>query len=146
MTKYRKTTELIAILILTLQLSGMSSVDMNIVETLPADQQDLFKKSVHAIGGGANFVRLGSDIVLNIITSSLPRSRIHHTVYVYKNGILIHGKAYNSVNGQVVFTNSLTFPAKDGDYFQTYVTHYVSKDGITETMESYKSATFKIAS
>ena len=92
MKKYRKTSVLIIIFVTVLQLSGMSSVNTNDLGnscTLTSKQK--IKRS-HIIGGGANFVRLGSGVALNIITSSLTKCDIYHTVYVYKNGILIHGK------------------------------------------------------
>ena len=144
MSRSQKTVALTILLVVMVQLSGVSSV--NTPEFL--EMHGIFDMSepsaAYVIGGGANFVRSGNDIVLNVITSSLLKCDIYHTIYIYKNGNLIHGKTYYSDGYQVILNNSLTFSGKNGDYFQAYVGHYVRKGGVIEQIESYKSATYHV--
>ena len=139
-TKTRKTVILTILLVVMVQLSGVSSV--NTAEFL----EGLSPTAAYVIGSGANFVRSGNNIVLNVLTSSLMKCDIYHTIHIYKNGSLIHEETYYSEGEQVILNHSLTFSGQNEDYFQAYVGHYVEKGGITEQIETYKSAIYRMSS
>ena len=141
MKNSKKSLAIITILLVMFQTFGMLSVSSQELNS-NQDSQVAAPRTIYIAGGGSNFTRSGSNMTLNVTTTAFSRCDIYHTVLVYKNGVLIYSNTLYSVGQQLSLGNSLPFSASSGDYFQAYVTHYTSKSGIIEEMETYKSATY----
>lgn len=68
-------------------------------------------------------------------------SSIYHDVVIYKNGTLVYS-GRSSESDTSILVSHQDFPASEGDFYSTYVTHYVSKNGYTEHCDTHHDQVF----
>lgn len=68
-------------------------------------------------------------------------SSLYHDVVIYKNGTLVYSDRTTKSNSSILVSYE-DFSAKEGDFFSTYVTHYVSNNGSTEHCDTHKDQTY----
>lgn len=93
--------------------------------------------------GGISYNHLNSNTMRVSITTKANTyaTSLYHDIVIYKNGVLVYSdRAYGS-NSTRLRTN-LDFSASSGDFFSTYVTHYVSHNGYTEHCDTHEDSYF----
>ena len=90
-------------------------------------------RTMYYLSGSLNFTRQTGKVSVNVTTSAFEYiDKIYHDVTIYKNGSLYSSQRYSNTNCQS-YTSLIKVPAVSGDYFEVYVDHYTSHDGVTES-------------
>ncbi len=67
---------------------------------------------------------------------------VYHDIVIYKNGTEAYRNRLSTSNSTHLYSY-IDIPASSGDFFSTYVVHYVSHNGYTEHCDSHHDATFR---
>ena len=90
-------------------------------------------RTMYYLSGSLNFTRQTGKVSVNVTTSAFEYiDKIYHDVTIYKNGSLYSSQRYSNTNCQS-YTSLIKVPAVSGDYFEVYVDHYTSHNGIVES-------------
>ncbi len=99
--------------------------------------------SLYLSYGEITYQRLNSSTMRVLVTTAANRdvSSLYHDVVIYKNGTLVFDDRLSGSNDTSLVT-PIDIPAKSGDFFSTYVTHYVSHLGTTEHFDTHEDEIF----
>ena len=128
MKKLLKTMLALAV-ICCIVVSGTVFADVN--ENTAAEAAE--PRTMYYHSGSLNFARETGRVSINVTTSACEYiDKIYHDVTIYKNGSWYSSERYSNTNCQS-YTSPIKVPAVSGDYFEVYVDHYTSHDGVTES-------------
>lgn len=99
--------------------------------------------SWYLLNGSIGYYRLNSSTMrVSVDTNaSTDVTSIYQDVVVYKNGTEVHRQRHYGSYDNMLNTH-LDFSASKGDFFSTYVTHYVSHNGHLDSLNSHEDAYF----
>lgn len=104
---------------------------------------DIMPYTVYLQSGEITYQRLNSSTMRVLVMTNANRSvsSIYHDVVIYKNGTEVYRNRL-STSGALHLNSNIDIPASNGDFFSTYVVHYVSNNGYTEHCDSHSDQYF----
>ena len=104
---------------------------------------ELTPATMYLQSGGISYSNLNSNTMRVTISTNANTfaSSLYHDIVIYKNGTLVYNSRDSKSNSTYLRTN-LDFSASSGDFFSTYVTHYVSHNGYTEHCDTHEDSYF----
>lgn len=105
---------------------------------------DMMPYTMYLQSGEITYQRLNASTMrVQIMTdANMNVDSVYHDVVIYKNGTEVYRKRLSTSNDNCLYSY-LDFSASSGDFFSTYVVHYVSHNGYTEHCDSHHDATFR---
>lgn len=127
MKKLLKTMLALAV-ICCIAVSGTVFADVN--ENIAAEAAE--PRTMYYHSGSLNFSEGSTYLSVTVTTNAFEYiDKIYHDVTIYKNGSWYSSERYSDTDCQS-YSTTIRVPAVAGDYFEVYVDHYTSHDGITE--------------
>lgn len=104
---------------------------------------DMTPYTMYLYSGEITYQRLNSRTMrVQIMTdANMNVDSVYHDVVIYKNGTEVYRKRLSTSNDNCLYSY-LDFSASSGDFFSTYVVHYVSHNGYTEHCDSHHDQYF----
>lgn len=104
---------------------------------------DIAPYTLYLQSGEITYQKLNSTTMRVLVKTNANRSvsSIYHDVVIYKNGTEVFRDRL-SRSSDVQLTSNIDIPASNGDFFSTYVVHYVSHNGYTEHCDSHDDQYF----
>lgn len=104
---------------------------------------DMAPYTMYLQSGEITYQRLNSSTMrVQVMTDANSNVQsIYHDVVIYKNGTEVYRNRLSTSNDNCLYSY-LDFSASSGDFFSTYVVHYVSHKGYTEHCDSHHDSTF----
>lgn len=104
---------------------------------------DIVPYTVYLQSGEITYQRLNSSTMRVLVMTNANRSvsSIYHDVVIYKNGTEVYRNRL-STSGALHLNSNIDISASNGDFFSTYVVHYVSNNGYTEHCDSHSDSYF----
>ena len=105
--------------------------------------EELIPATMYLQGGEISYSQLNSNTMRVTISTNANTfaSSLYHDIVIYKNGTLVYNSRDSKSNSTFLHTD-LDFSASSGDFFSTYVTHYVSHNGYTEHCDTHRDSYF----
>lgn len=104
---------------------------------------DMAPYTMYLYSGEITYQRLNSSTMRVLVMTNATSyvNSIYHDVVIYKNGTEVYRNRLSTSGDNSLYSN-IDIPASSGDFFSTYVVHYVSHKGYTEHCDSHHDSTF----
>lgn len=134
----------IAASVLAMCLVGAASTSfVSATDTDSPIVEEVKPSTMYLQSGGISYSHLNSNTMRVTISTNANTfaSSLYHDIVIYKNGNLVYDDR-DSKNNSTFLRTYLDFSASSGDFFSTYVTHYVSHNGYTEHCDTHEDSYF----
>lgn len=135
-----------ALMALCIILSAMLTVcayESNRDITTVNSDGDIMPYTMYIMGGSITYQKPSSNTMrVQVKTDANSKvTSLYQDIVIYKNGTEVYrGRKYGSNNTTLMTHEDIS--AKKGDFFSTYVVHYVSHNGYVEYFEDHADQTF----